>query len=281
MIRIAGNTPNGGPVSIANEIRLSANDREFVDRINNRITVFGQIPYTVPERLIVEVIKSAARYFYKFDSKTWARKIIYLLSADLKRYLDDVRQEGEAPLAEMSGKSVNIGIQLARNILVVRGVREMQQTRNNELTEAMDLTTYGGTAGAIGINNNLFIIERACVAQERKVVDSVFKSTIMFDYAPGTAFLTIFNKPEEGLSLMLDVEKAIDIENLYQDSYFERYVLALCKRELKRVLGGHVFELPGGVTMNADEICNNLDDAEKVEDILKAGGGIGDIIMKR
>jgi hypothetical protein len=279
MIRVQ--SENQGKSNQSNgALRLTEADREFVDRVNNRITVFGQIPYTVPEQMIVAMIKASARYFYKFDSKTWARKTIYIRSDTIKRYIDDV-QDDSSSNAKISGSSVSFGIQLTKDIILVRGVTEMKAYRAQELTEAMDLTTYGGTAGAIGINNNLFVIERACVAQERKVFDSVFKSTIVYDFTPGTGFLTIFNKSHEGLSLMLDVEKAVAIEYLYNDSYFERHVIACVKRELKRVLGGHVFELPGGVTMNADEICNNLDDAEKIEELLKQGGGVGDIIMKR
>jgi hypothetical protein len=279
MIRIQGQNTTG--VSSVNEVKLSASDKEFIDRVNNRITIFGQIPYTVPEKMIVELIKSSARYFYKFDAKTWSRKTIYITAPNLQRWLDDVAVTNQPNLNALSGHSTNFGVQLTNDIMVVRGVREMQTIRDNELTQAMDLTTYGGTAGAIGINNNLFIIERACVAQERKVFDAVFKSTIIFDYSPATHFLTIFNRTHHGLSMILDVEKAIPVDYLYQDSYFERHVIASCKRELKRLLAGHVFELPGGVTMNADEICAGSDDAEKVEELLKNAGGVGDIILKR
>jgi hypothetical protein len=58
-------------------------------------------------------------------------------------------------------------------------------------------------------------------------------------------------------------------------------VIANVKKELKRILGGHVFPLPGDVTISAEEICNNIEDAADVETIIKAGGGVGDIIVKR
>jgi hypothetical protein len=281
MIRIQASSErqNNPPVSSVNEIKLSPADREFIDRVSNRVTMFGMIPYNIPERAYIELIKSAARYFYKFDSKTWTRRVMYYMDKDIRYYINDVASERQP--AQTSGITFNFGIQLDKSIVVVRAVTEAKQRRAQELTEAMDLTTYGGTAGAIGINNNLFVIERACVSQERKVFDSVFKSTVIFDYTSSTAFLTIFNKSRENLSLMLDVEKMVQIDALYQDSYFERYLIAAVKRELKRVIAGHVFEFPGGVTMNADEICNNIDDVEKIEELLKNGGGIGDIILKR
>ena len=57
--------------------------------------------------------------------------------------------------------------------------------------------------------------------------------------------------------------------------------MANTKKELKRLIAGHTFNLPGGVTVSADEICNNLDDAENVENLIKSSSGVGDIIMKR
>jgi hypothetical protein len=40
-------------------------------------------------------------------------------------------------------------------------------------------------------------------------------------------------------------------------------------------------QLPGDATLNVDELCNNTEDAEKVEEILKQAGGVGDIIIYR
>lgn len=46
-------------------IRLTNEDRIFVELINNRITGYGQIPYTVPTPLIIDMIKESALYFFR------------------------------------------------------------------------------------------------------------------------------------------------------------------------------------------------------------------------
>lgn len=48
------------------QVQLTNEDRQFVELINNRITIYGQIPYTVPERLIIEIIKETALKFFRF-----------------------------------------------------------------------------------------------------------------------------------------------------------------------------------------------------------------------
>ncbi len=282
MIRISDK--NNQPLQ-QSDVQLSASDREFIARVANRVTVYGQIPYSLPERLVVDLIMSSARFFYKFDSKTWERRMFYILNSAIKTYMNDVAQVTSPMINNLSGKTQNFGLQLPKNILVVRGVGTTTSGGHNRFNdeEAWDMADYPSSVGtsAIGINDNLFIIEKACMMQQAKVFESVFKSTVRFDYTPSTAFLTIFNLSYEQKSLVLDCEKAVNIDTLYNDSYFERHVIGCYKRELKRVIAGHTFELPGGVTMSADEICAGIDDIEKVEELVKNSGGVGDIIIKR
>jgi hypothetical protein len=129
------------------------------------------------------------------------------------------------------------------------------------------------------INNNLFIVETAVKAVESRAFDNIFSSRLPYDFSPATHELILKRNPIN--NIILDVYADNDISCLYNDTFFERHVLANTKKELKRLIAGHVFELPGGVTMSADEICNDIEDASKVEELIKAGGGVGDIILRR
>ena len=52
--------------------------------------------------------------------------------------------------------------------------------------------------------------------------------------------------------------------------------------ELRRLLGGHTFQLPGEVQLNVDELCANCnEEVQEVKDILKGSTGIGDLILQR
>lgn len=257
----------------ANTPELAPVDRQFVDLIQNKITMYGQIPYTVPEKLIVETIKSSARLFYKYYDKAWKSSFFYISKADLLEYSG-------------SNSFVNLCVAVDPRIRIIKKIYEMSSnTMGDDMF--MDMNQYATDNRAIGgnasqnsfINKNLYIIEAAVRMVEKRAYDAVFGSGVPFNFSPNTSELILRAEPKT--NIVLDVKMDNDINSLYNDSFFERHVLANVKRELKRLIGGHTFPLPGDVTINGDEICNNLEDVEKVEDILKASGGVGDIIMKR
>jgi len=65
-------------IIVNSELQLVQADREFINSVSDQITVFGQIPYNVPEKLIISIIKQSARYFYRHYWKA-TQKTFYLL----------------------------------------------------------------------------------------------------------------------------------------------------------------------------------------------------------
>lgn len=255
-----------------NGIKLSPEDNEFINLVSNRITIYGQIPYNLPERLYVDLIKASARYFYKYFVNSTHRTHIFIARKDLLK-----NQSAQ------TGNEISITVKLPQRIRIVEGIYETNMPSGANLA-MLEVTTFGGGStsdGPIGINNNLYLLNKAVQTVEAKVFKSVFRSPIPFDYNPQSNDLYLFRQPKEGSDIVLKVHADLPIENLYNENFFERHVIANAKRELKRILGGHTIELPGGVTMTPDEICNNIEDAEKVEELIKMAGGVGDIIMKR
>ena len=53
---------------------------------------------------------------------------------------------------------------------------------------------------------------------------------------------------------------------MYDDHYFFRYVVCLCKRALSTIYGMYEFKLPGGVTINYSKL---EDDAKEEMDEIK------------
>lgn len=253
----------------ADTTTLSPMDKAFVDTINNKITLFGQIPYTIPVKMIVEVIKSSARYFYKYYSNAWRQSYYIIHREDLIDYLG-------------SDSFQTLFLKINPRIRVISEIYESNVNSPSNMSAAMYNTSKTGNQNDMygsAVNNNLFMLETVCKTVESRALDMIFSGRLPYSFSPATNELMLKKKPKA--NLILDVLVDNEISCLYNDTFFERHVIANCKKELKRLLGGHVFELPGGVQMSADEICNNLEDAEKVEDLVKSGSGIGDIIMKR
>lgn len=257
-----------------NEIILSAQDKVFVDNINDIITMYGQIPYTVPPKLIVNNIKDSAKLFYDQYYKATSRRFYRV------EYQDFVIHTGHEK-TESVLTSTGAILKLPTFVKVVRGIHKTNKKTFNQTMEATyidrRISPYGSSIR--GINDSMYALEMAVMMIAENANNSIFGREVPFRYNNLSGILDIHDKID--CNIVLETDSAVDIQDLYADAYFKRHVLGTVKRELKRVLGGHTFQLPGGGTMNADEICNNLEDVEKVEDILKAGGGIGDIILMR
>jgi hypothetical protein len=256
------------------QLILVAEDRRFIDLVNNRITVYGQIPYKVPENLIIDIIKESARYFYRHYYKATYKTFYRLSKYDV---LDYLQINDDLHIADYS-------IVLPSYVNVVWEVYESDKINvptSQQLIENVQLLQRSAPYGQsiLGINNSLYIIEAACRLVEEANYNSIFSTSVPFHYNNLVHTLSIHKTME--YHMMLEILANVNVQVLYNDDLFIRHVIARVKQELKRVLAGHTIELPGGVTLNADEICNNLEDVEKVEEILKNSGGIGDIIMIR
>jgi hypothetical protein len=131
----------------------------------------------------------------------------------------------------------------------------------------------------VGINSSLYLIEAVCKLVEGQAMESILNTGIPFSFSNSTHVLNFMGQIQH--NLLLQCMCNVPLHNLYSDDLFIRYVLAKTKMELRRKIGSHTMQLPGDATLNVDELCNNTEDAEKVEEILKQSSGIGDIIMYR
>lgn len=271
-------------------VELTELDHRFIELVNNRITSYGQIPYTVPPRLIIDMIIDCAKYFYKHSSWRYSQiSYWYLDKKDIERYIID--------FGEGDRKSQSYSVVLPGNI---RNVLDM--TEPGESMSYMDVdsgegssryefsggygvsspifhqnSAYGQTL--MGINQMLYVTSRAVKMVENAAMQSIFFQTVPYNFNITTKRLTIHKNITKSFVLKCNVD--IPLQYLYEDETFRDYVIANVKKELKRVLAGHTFELPGGVAMNADDICDNLDIIDDIKQKLRDSSGIGDIIMIR
>lgn len=259
MINIQNNTP---------QILLSAEDRYFVDLIQNRITLYGQIPYTIPEKMIIEIIRESARLFYRYSFNAGETLFYRLPKEEILKISDPDLQ-----YANFKGYGVNLpGF--------VNVVQEIYQANIPNIATTMEILTGAQfSQQSRGINNSLYIIENAARLIEQQNLRSIIGTSIPFTFSRLTHRLMIY--AEVACTLMLKCICNVNVQILYNDDLFIRHTIGRTKQELKRLIAGHLFPLPGGVTLSAEEICNNLEDVEKVEELLKNSSGIGDIILQR
>jgi hypothetical protein len=262
---------------INDDIKLNQIDNDFVNMINDRINCFGMIPYTVPRKLIVLMIQQSARTFYRYGYyRSQEQRLMLLPKSEIMKY---------APKEGSQIKDVGYRVQLPKNISIIQEIyetniseRTILQDEELEKNILFDSTSYG--QNIYGINNNMFMFDMAAKMIQYTAVRTIFGRKIMFKYIQST-YQLIFYETNFNDALILDCFINLNVEVLYDDDLFVRHVIASVKQELKRIIGGHTATLPGDVTLNVDEICNDLEDKATVEEILKNSAGVGDIIMMR
>ena len=260
-----------------NNIQLTPADSRFVNFVMNKVTVNGMIPYKIPQQTIVDVIISSAKLFYQYYPGA-VEKSFYII--------------GHEEIMNYAGieKFQNLSVAIDPWIRVVYEIYETNLNFTRTISSSIDdFANYGVGSGTdrfggelYGINNNMYLIEAAVKMVEQKAFDNMFKAKIGFSFSQATSTLLLKRSPDSRSgSLVLKVEKDCDIQRLYSNTFFERHVIAKCREALKKIIGGHTTPLPGDVQVNVEEITAGIEDAEKVEEIIKASSGIGDIIFKR
>lgn len=254
------------PYSVNNE------DILFITLIQNRITGYGQIPYTVPTNLIIDVIKSSAKFFYQWYPLSLHQTYYAIKVSDL------IKTTG---YNTFNNKSIKISPRIKAIMKCYESIPFFAKRDDFNVFD-MQSTIAGShiSVGGSGIDNNMFIIENAVKMVEISALKQMFKTTVSFRFNMYNHEIS-FKKMPEASSVIFDCLACNDVSTLYEDNFFERHVIANVKRELKRIIGTHTIPLPGNATLNVDELCNNIEDSDNIEEKIKAMNGTGDIISQR
>ena len=268
---------------------LSRADNDFVNYIQNRLTSYNHIPYALPVPLIVDLIRETAKFFY---NNWWGSSENSFWTIDRKD-IQHFRQDWSVGESRCFNncctvrESISYSITLPHKIQNVLDIYEVGKAIDNDITSnaltdqaqilASQSTSVSGMS-LVGINNNLYIEERVCRMVERTAMKSVMGTMVPFNFNVVTKNLIIHQEIQYNLALRC--LSNVNVQCLYDHELFQRYVLYRAKEELKRIIGAHTVELPGGTTLNIEEICNT-DGFEDLKEKIKISSGLGDVILQK
>jgi len=243
---------------------------DFVESIQNEMSVNGAIPFTIPAESIAQLTKNAKTMFYKMYEDASEEMFIAI------------------PESEIRKKSFNRGIH------AMDGPGDNKVTSNKEHTRGTYLLpegvisvvgvySLGGWSGEAGWNTGLLGKNAGDVSLHRMVYQSVYDRTMAVSadntmyYICTEAFLDMsrqifqnmisfkYNRLTNNLrflgelpksDVILDVLVRVPDCDLYNDDLFRRYVIADCKVQLSRILGAFSYQMPGNVNINVEAIAN-------------------------
>lgn len=268
-----------------NDIELTPHDSRFISEIHDELTMYGELPYSIPQRQIIAHIKTSARYFYNNAPYAVAHSFFLLRASDIKQHV----KKANNGVSDLNG----VFVQLPHQIRVVKSLNFLNKGEyGGDFERSFDLQNMGmqtglggvspsrnvGLMGYGGIDKDLYLLENVVKMVENRAIKSMIGKTIPFKFNPDTHTLLIQGNITKDIGL--EVKCDIPIYNLYNDDLFRRYVTALCHQSLRRKIGGIAIELPSGATLSADELCNKYEDDKNVEEILKGSSGLGALIIK-
>ena len=237
-------------------------DMQFIKRVQAEVTQSCALPFALPIERIPEFCLQAAQYFWANDDYSAEERFYIIKNSDICK-----------------GNKLNKIVQLPQQILGVHGVFKLQQnlrygTMGDFSLERMMMSTYSMFGGAGTVGDGMGITNQNGGFSLQDVIISMYEVDT-FNQNLNAPLSYNFNQYSNKLVLLGDLGYSdilitcmvrCRIQDLYNNYYYFRIVVALCKRALSTIYGMYEFKLPGGVTIN---YSNLTDQAEKDIDEIK------------
>lgn len=211
---------------------------ELIEMVNEEITGGCSLPYSVPEREMQRIIEQALNWFF----------VNYGPAVETQYYIIPKSIWG---LPEFKKTRTLL---LPDCVISVTEVREMN---GGGRMGTIDADFYDNRLLAAELFLSPFasddLVLRTAQYSYWDLTQAFILERVSYDFNRNTHRLKIIGRnPKRDCTINTLVQ--IEENKLYDDWFFQRYVVSQAKISLGRILGFFTFNLPGGITINADSI---------------------------
>lgn len=253
---------------------------DFVESIQNEMSVNGAIPFTIPAESIAQITKNAKTMFYKSYEDASEEVFIAIPESEIRkrsfqRGIHTMDGPGDnkvtAKFKKGEGDNPNTGhtrgtYLLPDGVISVVGVYALnswsgeagwntgllgKNSGDVSLHRMVYQSVYDRTM-AVSADNTMYYI---CTEAFLDISRQIFQNMISFKYNRLTNNLRFLGELPKS-DVILDVLVRVPDCDLYNDDLFRRYVIADCKVQLSRILGAFSYQMPGNVSINVEAIAN-------------------------
>ena len=241
-------------------------DYAFIQRVQNEVTQSCALPFALPAERIPEYIRQAASWFFWNSPYANEERYYIIPNSDVKKC-----------------NPFNKILQLPKQITAVHGVYKIQQglkhgAMGDFSLERMMMSSYSmfggtGTVGG-GFNGTTgmagYTLGDVVVSMyEVDTFNQALNAPLSYEYNTHSSKLVLLG--DLGYSdILVCCWQRCRLQDLYDDHYFFRYVVCLCKRALSTIYGMYEFKLPGGVTINYSKLEDDAkEEMDKIEEYLQ------------
>lgn len=250
-------------------------DYQFIERVTKEVTQSCALPFALPADRVTANIALAAQYWWQNCDFACEERYYVIRNSDICR-----------------GNMFNKIIQLPQQIMGIHGCYRINQglkygVMGDFSVERMMLSSYSmfggvGTVGGgfvPGTTQGYALSDVVMSLYEVDTFNQTLNPTLSYNYNPLSKKLVVLG--DMGWSdVLICCSVRCRIQDLYNDVYFFKYVVALCKKSLSTIYGMYEFKLPGGVTINYDKLADQADsDIEEVKEYFENNRAIDYFFM--
>ena len=236
-------------------------DFQFITRVQQEVTQSCALPFALPAERIPEFILQAAQYFWQNCDFSVEERHYFVKNSDICKC-----------------SKLNKIVQLPQQIVGVHGVYKVQSqlkygAMGDFSIERMMLSSYSMFGGAGTVGNGMtmggtgYNLSDVIVSMyEVDTFNQAFQAPLTYNYNQFSNKLVLLG--DLGYSdLLLATMQRCRIQDLYNNYYFFRYVVCLCKRALSTIYGMFEFKLPGGISINYSTLSDQADnEIDKIDE---------------
>ena len=236
-------------------------DYKFILRVQAEVTQSCALPFALPVERIPEYILQAAQYFWQNCDFAVEERNYFIKNSDICKT-----------------SKLNKIVQLPEQIMGVHGVYKCQSqlkygAMGDFSIERMMMSSYSmfGGAGTVGGGMSMqgtgYSLSDVVVSMyEVDTFNQMLNAPLTYNFNAFSSKLVLLG--DLGYSdLLIATMQRCKIQDLYNNYYFFRYVVCLCKRALSTIYGMFEFNLPGGMSINYSNLSDQADsDMEKIDE---------------
>jgi hypothetical protein len=217
---------------------------ELIADIKEELTFSRALPYVIPDKEIERIIRIAEGYFY--DNWRHAVEPRYLAIPQEVFKNDRFKKERAIRLPDC--------IQFVHQMREARGSSvfgtiDRDFSENKFIGSEVFLTPFIGES----------IMYRTILFSFLDLTKGFVLDTFAYNYNRNTHDLILMGRNPITNGAVLEVAKKIELEDLYNDELFQRYVRAKAKLRLGELLTSFDYNLPGGVKVNYNNLVTRAE----------------------
>jgi hypothetical protein len=242
-------TPNYGGYTI----------EEFIDLVQNEITVGCALPKNLPDSEVRRIIETRALpYFYRRYQYA-VQKMYFLVKRDAFFTEEFTKYRYVNVPCEI--QSVTYLYEVRGTSLYQLGINTPNLSVNLGVTNQPYLSSYVTTIGELGVYKTV-------LDSMSDMLNQLNKYTLKYQ----------FNQLQHRLHILTDVKHDVIMEAyanilpefLFQDDLFMKYVVGWAKKQYANLTGRYEFNLPGGVKINSSDMAaQGNEEIKEVEEEIK------------